>query len=72
MLTRYFLPNHESVSDEMTSAEMEEMFANEKGAFIMAHNGWVMGDDPLRNFALEGRAEVSFDWEFGIFVTRPN
>ena len=52
---RYFELNHDSVSKEMTSAEMEECFGNEKGAYFMAHNGWVMGDDPLRNFALEGQ-----------------
>ncbi|OQR68221.1 glycogen debranching enzyme-like [Tropilaelaps mercedesae] len=54
LVVRYFFPNHGSLTDEMTSAEMEITFGDERGAYIMAHNGWVMGDDPLRNFASEG------------------
>ncbi|XP_028968045.1 glycogen debranching enzyme-like [Galendromus occidentalis] len=54
LIVRYFLPNNDSLSDEISAAEMEACFQNEKGAYIMAHNGWVMGDNPLRNFALEG------------------
>jgi len=43
------------MNDEKLSLEQEEEnMHTAKGAFCMAVNGWVMSDDPLRNFAAPG------------------
>jgi glycogen debranching enzyme len=36
------------------SVQKEEQMSFEDGSHVMAVNGWVMGDDPLRNFADPG------------------
>lgn len=51
LVTRYFTFPFEEAS---LSAEEAVIHRPDKACFLMAHNGWVMGDDPLRNFAEPG------------------
>ncbi|XP_067892976.1 glycogen debranching enzyme isoform X1 [Heterodontus francisci] len=51
LVTRYFTYDFEEMSLEQEEPMMHQP---EKAVYFMAHNGWVMGDDPLRNFAEPG------------------
>ncbi|KAM5160944.1 LOW QUALITY PROTEIN: glycogen debranching enzyme-like [Callospermophilus lateralis] len=51
LVTRYFTFPFEEMA---LSAEESMIHLPNKACFFMAHNGWVMGDDPLRNFAEPG------------------
>lgn len=46
------------VSHNGTADKAEQLVMSGEGARVMAVNGWVMGDDPLKNFAEEGRDKV--------------
>lgn len=47
-----FTPYFTHIATEGKSIEeIEEMMYNKAGAYFMAHNGWVMGHDPLIDFA---------------------
>lgn len=48
---RYFTFPFEDATLEQ---DLELMNQPEKSCHFLAHNGWVMGDDPLRNFAEPG------------------
>ncbi|XP_051552871.1 glycogen debranching enzyme-like isoform X1 [Myxocyprinus asiaticus] len=51
LVTRYFtFPFEESTLEQ----DLELLNKPEKACHFLAHNGWVMGDDPLRNFAEPG------------------
>ena len=51
----YFLLTKQKLSVEK---EEELMHTVEFGSFCMAHNGWVMNDDPMRNFAEPGMSSI--------------
>ncbi|GAB1601007.1 glycogen debranching enzyme-like isoform X1 [Argonauta hians] len=51
LMHNYFvIPSHL----ESSVREEEKMIFTDNGKYIMASNGWVMGDNPLRNFAEPG------------------
>ncbi|KAM6918647.1 glycogen debranching enzyme [Xenentodon cancila] len=51
LVTRYFTFPYEEMTLEH---EMQLLDQPDKMLHFLAHNGWVMGDDPLRNFAEPG------------------
>ncbi|KAK2491013.1 hypothetical protein MC885_002083 [Smutsia gigantea] len=51
LVTRYFTFPFEKMT---LSTEEAMIHLPNKACFLMAYNGWVMGDDPLRNFAEPG------------------
>ena len=56
LYSSYFMPR----KDVYNIAKEEELMNTEAwGSFCMVHNGWVMGDDPLRNFAEPGKINLS-------------
>lgn len=52
-LRRYFTFPYEDMTLEQ---ELLLLDRPDKTCHFLAHNGWVMGDDPLRNFAEPGEA----------------
>ncbi|XP_028666965.1 glycogen debranching enzyme isoform X1 [Erpetoichthys calabaricus] len=51
IVTRYFTYSYK----DMSLVEEEKLLNQpDKACHFLAHNGWVMGDDPLRNFAEPG------------------
>ena len=55
MCLRYFTFPYEDMSLEQ---ELQLLEQPDKMCHCLAHNGWVMGDDPLRNFAEPGKYNV--------------
>lgn len=44
-------PYFTHIETDDISKDKELIYDTKRNQFAMAHNGWVMGDDPLRNFA---------------------
>ncbi|XP_054870288.1 glycogen debranching enzyme isoform X4 [Amphiprion ocellaris] len=51
LVTRYFTFPYQDMTLEQ---ELQLLDQQDKTSHFLAHNGWVMGDDPLRNFAEPG------------------
>lgn len=50
LVARYFT----DVGKPANVKEHEDLMYGKEGAFLMAHNGWVMNADPFKNFAASG------------------
>ena len=46
--------------EKLAVEKQDELMHTDWGKHCMAHNGWVMNDDPLRNFAEPGKNVQQF------------
>lgn len=64
-VNRYFTFPFEETSME---GDLQLLHQPDKACHFLAHNGWVMGDDPLRNFAELGLGCCTFPTFLRAFV----
>ena len=54
--------------EKLTVEKQDELMHTDWGKHCMAHNGWVMNDDPLRNFAESGISRLFFVVSNSVFI----
>ena len=52
---RYFVNKRPGYNNQCVEDDAADLEYDDRVKYVMAHNGWVMGDDALKNFAEPGK-----------------